>query len=187
MVAYDEDIAVLVVDDEQPVADVYASQLEKRYRTDVAYTGETALKKLDESTDVVLLDRRMPGLSGDDVLRNIRDSGYDCRIVMVSAVDPELEIVDMPFDEYMCKPVTKEDLFDVVERQLFVSEHDQRIPEFVELKSKIEVLEEKQNPPEFENSEEFEEMQERVTELEEDIEDVIENFDEMAVDLDQYL
>lgn len=176
----------MVVDDEQPVADAYASQLEKRYRTDVAYTGEDALEQLSESTDVVLLDRRMPGLSGDEVLRKIRESGYNCRIVMVSAVDPELDIVQMPFDEYLCKPVTKEDLLGAVDRQLFISDYDERIPEFVELKSKIGVLEEKQNPPEFEDTEEFEEMQERVTELEEDIKDVIENFDEIAVNLDDY-
>lgn len=187
MVAHDEDIAVLVVDDEQPVADAYASQLEKRYRTDVAYTGQKALEKLDDSIDIVLLDRRMPGLSGDDVLRRIRESGYECRIVMVSAVDPDLDIISMPFDEYLCKPVTKEDLFDVVDRQLFITEHDERIPEFVELQSKMEVLEEKQNQPEFEDEPEFKEMQERVTELEEDIQNVIENFDEMAVDLDDYV
>jgi CheY-like chemotaxis protein len=187
MVTSNEDATVLVVDDEESVADAYASQLQKRYSTKVAYTGSDALQRLDESIDIVLLDRRMPGLSGDEVLQKIRDSGYNCRIIMVSAVDPELEIAQMPFDEYLCKPVTKTDLFEAIERQLFVSEYDERVPEFVELKSKIEVLEENQNQPELDGKEEYEEMQERASELEEDIRDVIDNFDEVAVDLKDYV
>lgn len=185
MVTSDEDVTVLVVDDEEPVADAYASQIEQQYPTEVAYTGEDALETLDERIDVVLLDRRMPGLSGDDVLDKIRESGLDCRIIMVSAVDPDLDIVGVPFDEYLYKPVTKSDLIDAIERQLFASQHDDRLPEFIELKSKIEVLEE--NTPELERSEEFDQMQDRAAELEGDVEDVIENFDEVAVDLEDYV
>jgi DNA-binding response OmpR family regulator len=36
----------------------------------------------------VLLDRRMPGLSGDNALNRIREREYDCRVAMVTAVDP---------------------------------------------------------------------------------------------------
>lgn len=187
MVTGGEDITVLVVDDEQSVADAYASQLRKRYDTEVAYTGESALEMLDATIDIVLLDRRMPGLSGDTVLEQIRESGYECRIIMVSAVDPEIGIAQMPFDEYLCKPVTKDDLFQAIERQIFVSEYDDRVPEFVELKSKIEVLEENQNQPELDGEDEYEQMQERASELEEDVRDVIENFDEVAVDLKDYI
>ena len=96
---------VLVVDDEEEVADVYALRLRNEYDTRVAYGGEDALETIDVDVDVVLLDRRMPDIPGDEVLEQIREKGYDCRIIMLTAVDPGLDIVEMPFDEYLCKPV----------------------------------------------------------------------------------
>jgi CheY-like chemotaxis protein len=186
MVSDDKDATVLVVDDEKEVADAYSLQLRRRYDTRVAYKGDEALEKVDEDVDVILLDRRMPGLSGDEVLEEIHEWGLECRIIMVSAVDPDFDIIEMPFDEYLCKPVTKDDLFEAVERQLKAVEYDERLPEFIELKSKLDALEEEKPARELEDAEEVEEMRERATELETDIRDVIENFDSVAVDLRDY-
>lgn len=182
----DEDATVLIVDDEPKVADAYATQLRRKYAVEIAYTGEEALEKVDNHIDVILLDRRMPGLSGDEVLDEIHEWGIECRIIMVSAVNPDFDIVEMPFDEYLCKPVTKDDLFEAVERQLKAAEYDERLPEFIELKSKLDVLEEEKPARELEDTEEVEQMRERATELETDIRDVIENFDSIAVDLRDY-
>jgi CheY-like chemotaxis protein len=63
---------VLIVDDESEVADVYALRLREEYETRTAYGGEEALDTIDSDMDVVLLDRRMPDLSGDEVLERIR-------------------------------------------------------------------------------------------------------------------
>ena len=109
---------VLVVDDEEEVADVYALRLRNEYDTRVAYGGEDALETIDVDVDVVLLDRRMPDIPGDEVLEQIREKGYDCRIIMLTAVDPGLDIVEMPFDEYLVKPVEKDTLRNCVRRQL---------------------------------------------------------------------
>ncbi|MDY7082664.1 MAG: response regulator, partial [Halobacteria archaeon] len=59
---------IVVVDDEQAVADMYYEWLEGEYDVKKAYDGEEALEKIDQDTDLVLLDRRMPGMSGDEVL-----------------------------------------------------------------------------------------------------------------------
>lgn len=181
------EVTVLVVDDQAEVADAYASQLARKYDTRVAYTGEDALEQVDEMVDVILLDRRMPGLSGDEVLDEIHEWGLECRIIMVSAVDPDFDIVDMPFDEYLCKPVTADELFDAVERQLRAAEYDDRVPEFIELTSKLDVLEDRKPDTELDESEEVSAMRERASDLGTDIQDVIENFDSFAVDLDEYV
>jgi CheY-like chemotaxis protein len=186
MVSDDKDATVLVVDDEEEVADAYSLQLRRRYDTRVAYTGDEALEQVNEEVDVILLDRRMPGLSGDEVLEEIHEWGIECRIIMVSAVDPDFDIIEMPFDEYLCKPVTKDELFEAVERQLKAVEYDDRLPEFIELKSKLDALEEEKPARELEDAVEVEEMRERANELETDIRDVIENFDSVAVDLRDY-
>jgi CheY-like chemotaxis protein len=63
---------VLVVDDEQRAADTYANVLASEYDTRTAYGGEEALELVETADfDVVLLDRRMPELTGDDILAAI--------------------------------------------------------------------------------------------------------------------
>lgn len=132
---------VLVVDDEPEVADIYALRLEDEYETAVAYGGEEALERIDEDIDIVLLDRRMPDLRGEDVLDRIREQDYDCRVIILTAVDPGLDIVDMPFDDYLCKPVERRDLVEAIDYQLRLQEYDERLSEYLELKSKLSLLE----------------------------------------------
>jgi len=111
------DTTVLVVDDEQDVADVYQLQLQTKYDARAAYGGEEAFEIIDETVDVVLLDRRMPGLTGDEVLEEIRAQGFDCRVVIVSAVDKE-QGVDIPADDYYEKPMDRTEIYEAVESQL---------------------------------------------------------------------
>lgn len=101
---------VLVVDDDPDIIDMYALWLEDHYTVDTATDGATALQQLTEDTDVVLLDRRMPDLTGDQVLETIRDRGHDCRVAMVTGVQPDSDVIDMGFDDYLVKPVDKTDL-----------------------------------------------------------------------------
>ena len=85
----DELPLVLVVEDEPDLADLYATWLKIDYSVRTAYGGEEAVEQLDDEIDVVLLDRRMPGLSGDEVLTKIRERGIDCYVSMVTAVEPD--------------------------------------------------------------------------------------------------
>ncbi|SFS92286.1 response regulator [Halostagnicola kamekurae] len=114
-----ENPRVLMVDDEKKVADAYALRLEGVGEVTVAYGGEEALTVVGEqlTPDVVLLDRHMPGLSGDEVLDQLRGRDLKTRVVMVTAIDPGLDIVDMPFDDYLSKPVDREDLHAAVDQQ----------------------------------------------------------------------
>lgn len=111
--------SVLMVDDEKRVADAYALRLDDVADVTVAYSGEEALETVDDGSvpDVVLLDRHMPGMSGDEVLSRIRERDIESRIVMVTAVDPGLDVLDMPFDDYLSKPVERADLLAVVDQQ----------------------------------------------------------------------
>ena len=113
-----EGLRVLVVDDEREVADAYALRLRGFCGVETAYSGQAALSKVeDEEIDVVLLDRHMPGLSGDEVLAELTDREYDGRVVMVTAVDPDFDVLELPFDDYLCKPVEREDLRAAIDQQ----------------------------------------------------------------------
>jgi DNA-binding response OmpR family regulator len=169
---------VLIVDDEAEVADVYALRLRAEYDTETAYGGKEALESVGESVDVVLLDRRMPRVSGDDVLSTIRERGLDIRVIMNTAVDPDFDIVDMPFDDYLCKPVQKEDLVAAIEQQLTASRYDDQLTEYLETTSKIALLEAEKTDTELDASEEVTELRERAERLRVDVDDALSEFDD---------
>lgn len=132
---------VLVVDDEPELADLFAAWLQDEYRVQTAYDGQTALEALDESIDVVLLDRLMPDVSGDEVLTELRNRGLDCRVAMVTAVDPDVDILAMGFDDYVTKPVSSEGLHDVVATLCVRKRHDETVRRYYQLVSKRAALE----------------------------------------------
>ncbi len=161
----DESDTVLVVDDETRLADLFATWLEAEWTVKTAYDGQSALDQLDESVAVVLLDRRMPGLSGDEVLDEIRDQEMDCRVVMVTAVDPDFDIIEMGFDDYVVKPISKTELLEVVERVSDRAKYDATLQEYFSLSSKKALLEAEKSERELQESTEYEQLMEQVTEL----------------------
>jgi len=131
----------LVVDDEQEVADAYALRLRGLCRVETAYSGDSALQSIrGEQFDVVLLDRHMPGLSGDDVLERLDERGFAGRVIMVTAIDPGFDILDMPFDDYLCKPIEREDIRAAVTHQCTVLGYEV-LGEYFSVESKRRVIE----------------------------------------------
>ena len=112
---------VLIVDDEREVADAYALRLKELSDVGTVYSGENALEYIEsEPVDILLLDRHMPGLSGDEVLEELTDRDFDGRIIMVTAIDPGFDVLDMPFDDYLCKPLEREDIRAAVDQQRLI-------------------------------------------------------------------
>jgi CheY-like chemotaxis protein len=167
---------VLAVDDEQRVTQAFELWLDD-YEVRTATGGEEALEKLDESVDVVLLDRQMPGLSGDEVLERIRDRGYDCRVAMVTGVDPDFEIVEMPFDDYVRKPVDQDSLQSVVDRLLEIDDYDDRLREYFSTARKQATLEAEKPRSRLAESEEYAELVDRRKQLQNEVDDRIAEMD----------
>lgn len=131
---------ILIVDDEEQLADLYGHWIDDDYETRIAYDGDEALELMDDDVDIVLLDRHMPGLSGDEVLHRFRDRGYDAWVSMVTAVDPEIGILDLPCNGYVVKPVSRYQLNRLVETvRIRTALNDQR--QHVSLADKMETLE----------------------------------------------
>jgi CheY-like chemotaxis protein len=155
----------LLVDDEREVADAYALRLRGLCEIETVYDGESALEVVEESTtDVVLLDRHMPGMSGDEVLDQLNGRGFDGRVIMVTAIDPGFDVLDMPFDDYLCKPLEREDLRGAVSQQCTILGYE-LLGEYFSLESKRSVLEAELPANERENHEEYQEFQGRTEEL----------------------
>ena len=170
---------VLIVDDEKPITDAYAQWLEDDYTVRTAYSGSEALEKLDESVDVVLLDRRMPDLSGEDVLDKIHEQELKCRVALVSAVEPDFDILELGFDAYLEKPVSEAaELHETVETLLRRTTYDSQIQRFLSLANKKAALETKKNPEELEANEEYAELTEELASLREQLSDTATGMDD---------
>ena len=77
---------VLVVDDEAPVRELLSDLLKREgCKVSICATGEEALDLLKkDSFDVVLLDIKLSGISGLEVLKNIRDTNKDLAVIMIT-------------------------------------------------------------------------------------------------------
>jgi DNA-binding response OmpR family regulator len=100
---------ILVAEDERTLADLIAEGL-RRYAmaVDVAYDGAAALERVGVNDyDVLVLDRDLPGVHGDDVCRALVEGGARVRILMLTASGALHERVgglDIGADDYLTKP-----------------------------------------------------------------------------------
>jgi two-component system response regulator AdeR len=132
---------VLVVDDDEDAIRTYEVHLESGgYEVVTAANGGEAIVELSPAIDVVLLDRRMPGMSGDEVLSHIRDWDSHVQVAMITAVEPGPDIMEMPFNDYLCKPVGREDLLKTVEELLLFERYEELLSEFCAVSRKFATL-----------------------------------------------
>ncbi|MFB6236715.1 MAG: response regulator [Halopenitus sp.] len=131
---------VLVVDDQPGIVNLYRTFLQDSYEVRAATSGSEALEVVDETVDVVLLDRRMGAMSGDEVLQRLRERGNTVPVAMVSAVQPDLDVVGLPFDDYIVKPVEEEFLVDRVDTLATYATLGERAREYVRLAATKAIL-----------------------------------------------
>jgi len=104
---------VLVVDDEPDSVELLQEFLNsKGYEVVTASNGEEALRKVkEERPHLVLLDVRMPGMNGLDVLRKVRQFDQEVGVIMVTAVNEEdtgREALKLGAFDYIVKPLNLE-------------------------------------------------------------------------------
>jgi len=105
---------VLVVEDEESYSDALAYVLRKEgFEVSIAENGHDALTEFDRTgADIVLLDLMLPGISGTEVCRQIRQTSM-VPVIMVSAKDAEVDKVvglELGADDYVTKPYSPREL-----------------------------------------------------------------------------
>lgn len=131
---------VLVVDDEEPFARTVALWLDEYWTTVVATDGQEAVERYSRDIDAILLDRRMPHLSGDEALERIRAQDSSTRVAMMTALEPDLDIVDLDFDMYLEKPVERQEVIDTTKTLLERADYSQELRALYALSNKIAEL-----------------------------------------------
>jgi DNA-binding response OmpR family regulator len=116
-----EKIKILLVDDEKEFVETLSERIRMReHDSDVALNGEQALKKIDDDLpDVVVLDLKMPGMDGMEVLRRIRKAYPKVQVIMLTghgSEKDEEEARKLGAFEYLQKPVEIETLMKKVKK-----------------------------------------------------------------------
>jgi DNA-binding response OmpR family regulator len=102
-------VRILVVEDERQIADAVAEWLRREaFAVDVAYDGDAALERLGVNEyDVVVLDRDLPVVHGDEICQAMVESGNRARVLMLtaaSAVRDRVAGLTLGADDYLAKP-----------------------------------------------------------------------------------
>jgi len=112
-------ISLLIVDDEQEFTDIMAQRLRKRgFTTTAATSGESALDRLEEGIDIVILDVAMPGMNGIDTLNAIKNRQPLVEVIMLTGqatVGTAVEAIRLGAFNYLMKPCEIEDLVSHIE------------------------------------------------------------------------
>ncbi len=106
---------ILIVEDENKIARFVELELKyEGYEVEIAGDGRQGLEKaMHDDIDLVILDIMLPGLSGIEVCRRVRQEGKQVPIIMLTAKDDVTDKVaglDMGADDYMTKPFAIEEL-----------------------------------------------------------------------------
>ncbi|MDY6153253.1 MAG: response regulator transcription factor [Terrisporobacter sp.] len=105
---------ILLVDDEIKITEVINAYLDKEgYNTFIAHDGQKALELFtQEEFDLVILDRMLPDISGEEICKRIRETSL-VHIIMLTAKtedDDKIDGFNLGCDDYVCKPFNVKEL-----------------------------------------------------------------------------
>lgn len=152
---------ILIVDDEQKLTDLFSKWLGEEFETVTANSGREAIKSLDDDIDLILLDRVMEELSGEETLKRIREI-LDCPVIMITAKEPELKLAELSVGDYITKPVKKEELLEKTKEQLSMDEMERKKKSLIRRK---EILEETFPESQLEDEEKYLKLKQKINEL----------------------
>jgi DNA-binding response OmpR family regulator len=107
----------LVVDDEEGIRQLYKEELEEEgYEVELAERGEEALEKISKAKpDLVILDLRMPGMGGLEVLERIREQDKDLPVIICTAYgEYKSDLTTWASDAYIVKSADLTELKGVI-------------------------------------------------------------------------
>lgn len=114
---------ILIIDDEKNIRLTLSQSLETvNYEVETAVDGEHGINKYNESKfDIVLLDMKMPGIDGMEVLRRIKSQDSLQNVIMITAhgtIETAVEAMKLGAIDYIRKPFTLEEIRSIVKRVL---------------------------------------------------------------------
>ncbi len=128
------DLCIMIVEDEPQILESFEKMLKREVREVHAFErADIALNALEDTVpDAIVTDIRMPGTSGLEMVRIIRERGIECHIIIVSAYsDPDFfqQAIRLRVDQFIIKPLKMEELIAALHRIAEIRELQQRYAE----------------------------------------------------------
>lgn len=107
-------IKILIVDDEKMICEFVEAYLKREgYETILSHNGRDAINKIDNNKlDLIILDRKLPDVSGEEICKYVREKS-DIPIIMITSKnqhEEKMEGFNLGCDDYVCKPFNPEEL-----------------------------------------------------------------------------
>lgn len=151
------DATVLLIEGDDERATEYATWLDD-CTVEIADDAETALDRLDDDVDVVLLDGSPTTADYDDLLGRLRARHVDCQIGLLSGQHASASVLRLDFDEYIPRPVTRETLRETVERLTDRGAIMNVVETYLELVARKRRLEARRSPDELTDDDRYREL-----------------------------
>jgi DNA-binding response OmpR family regulator len=134
---YEEDqSSVLILEDERMVANILGDYFSDLYDVQSVPTGTEALEAYTADTDLIIIDRKLEGMSGDTVAARIRAKHEQQLLLCVSGVEPDNDIYELDYDDYIHKPVEEAEMRTRMELLLNRAALDSTARTYLTLRSK---------------------------------------------------
>jgi len=173
----EDDGTVFIIDVEKEMVVLLEDCLNEHYAVKSDTEAVRALQRIDDSVDVVLLDKKMPEMFGDELLGILREKGLDVQIAIVTGVKPSGEIMEMPFDDYLVKPIEEPEVLGLVDTLMTRKQYHRSSQRFFHNVSKIRALEQANKA----DTEEYDQLVEQTTELRNKIDNILDNINTEAI------
>lgn len=153
---------VLVVDDNENFTRAQERLLGGEYEVRMALSGKAGLEAYEADVDVVILDRKLPDIQGDEVAERMRIEDGTTQILMTTGVEPDVDIIELGIDDYLTKPVDDEEMQERIEEAIDRQTYDQPLQGYFSLANKRDVLAE---DADIRETEQFSELTSLVDEM----------------------
>lgn len=106
---------ILIIDDEEKICEFIAAFLIKDgHSVSIANLGKEGIQKINnENIDLIILDRMIPDISGDEICKTIKNKNINTPIIMITAkteIDDRVEGFELGCDDYICKPFSPKEM-----------------------------------------------------------------------------
>lgn len=162
-------VTVVIGEADPDLGDLYATWLTETetdsYNVQTASDADTLLALLDETVDVVVMNRQLAGTSSEDIVALIQQHDLTCGIVLVSGIVPDFDLLEMTFDAYLLKPVDAAELRDAVSRARAAATAVEDVRERQQLQATANALEDVKRDAILRNHEDYTVLQDRIAAL----------------------
>ncbi|MEG1946456.1 MAG: response regulator transcription factor [Lachnospiraceae bacterium] len=136
---------ILIVEDDSDINGLLCKILQKEgYETVSAYSGSESLLRISmETFHMILLDLMIPGTTGEEVIKQLRELGNDIPIMVISAkvtLEDKVQTLNLGADDYLTKPFENEEVVARVNARLRRSYKKENFEKFKEDKIKFKEL-----------------------------------------------